>query len=496
VVLRRHLPRTLVALAASGAALLAAVRAPEVGATASGPAQPVHVRILGINDLHGHLDPTDLGGRSAGGVAWLASWLDSRSPDGTPTIRVTAGDSPGASPLISAHFHDEPAVEALNLMHFDVGTVGNHDFDEGPAEMLRLVGGGGGFAGADFPYIAANALDADTGRPVLPPYVVVERAGVRIGFIGVTTRASARWLLPRYASQLRFADISETVNRYARELQAQGVQSIVVLAHAGGVQESAVAGSGEIVDETREMSDAVDAVVSGHTHTVIDLNVGHKLVTQAASFGTAFDQIDLTIDPRTADVVKARAQIVRTWDDAPGIRPDPRLAAMVEGYRDRLGDLATQTLAYAPEPITRAPGQGSPNRLGTLVAESERSAAHADIAFVAPDWVRADLPAGRLSYADLFEVQPFGNELIRMTMSGADLQAVLDQQRAPGQPLLIAGGLPQTIDPGADYTVVACDFLASGGEGFSAFTRGRDRTPAGKDIDALVAYAERLLPAP
>ncbi|MFL5839334.1 MAG: bifunctional metallophosphatase/5'-nucleotidase [Thermoleophilaceae bacterium] len=494
--LRRHLPRALIALAASGAALLAAVRAPEVGATASGPARLVHVRVLGINDLHGHLDPTDVGSRAAGGVAWLASWLDSRSADGTPTIRVTAGDSPGASPLISAHFHDQPAVEALNLMHFDVGTVGNHDFDEGPAEMLRLVRGGDGFAGADFPYVGANALDADTGRPVLPPYVVVERAGVRIGFIGVTTRASARWLLPRYASQLRFADISDTVNRYARELQDQGVQSIVVLAHAGGVQESAEAATGEIVDETREMSDAVDVVVSGHTHTVIDLHVAHKLVTQAAAFGTAFDQIDMTIDPRTADVVSARADIVRTWDDAPGIRPDPLLAAMVEGYRDRLGELVTRTVAYAPEPIMRTPGEDSPNRLGTMVADSERAAAHADIAFVAPAWVRADLPAGRLTYADLFEVQPFGDELIRMTMSGGDLQAVLDEQHTPGQPLLIASGLPQEIDPRANYTVVVCDFLASGGEGFSGFTRGRERAAAGKDIDALVDYAERLLPPP
>jgi 5'-nucleotidase len=169
---------------------------------------------------------------------------------------------------------------------------------------------------------------------------------------------------------------------------------------------------------------------------------------------------------------------------------------MVEGYRDRLGELATRTLAYAPEPITRTPGAGSVNRLGTLVAESERAAAHADVGFVPPDWVRADLPAGRLTYADLFDVQPFGNELIRMTMSGSDLQAVLDEQDAPGQPRLISSGVPEQVDPGADYTVVASDFLAAGGEGFKAFRRGRDSRPAGKDIDALVAYAERVLPAP
>lgn len=496
MVLRRHLPRTLVALAATGAALLAAARAPEVGAQTSGPVRLVHVRILGINDLHGHLDPSDVGGRPAGGVAWLASYLDSRSADGTPTLRVTAGDSAGASPLISAHFHDQPTVEALNMMHFDVGTLGNHDFDEGPAEMLRMVNGGDGFTGAGFPYVAANALDAATGRSLLPPYVVLERAGVRIGFIGVTTRASSRWLLPQYASRLRFADISDTVNRYARELKAQGVQTIVVLAHAGGVQESADAASGEIIDETRQMTDAVDVVVSGHTHTLINVRVGHKLVTQAQCYGMAFDQIELTIDRRTDDVVDAAADVVRTSNDAEGLKPDPALAAMVDRYRARLGELATRPVAFAPEPITRAPGDGSANRLGAIVADSERAAAHADVAFVAPDWVRADLPAGRLTYADLFDVQPFGEDLVRMTMSGASLQAVLDRQNDPGEPELIASGLPNPIDPDADYTVVASEFLAAGGEGFSAFARGRDRTREGKDIDALVDYAERIWPLP
>jgi 5'-nucleotidase len=480
------LPRTLVALAAAGAALLAAARAPAVRATPA-PAGIAHVRILGINDLHGHLDPSDVGGRAAGGVAWLSSWLDSRGGGGIPTVRVTAGDSPGASPLISARFHDQPAVEALNLMHFDVGTLGNHDFDEGPGEMLRLVRGGDGFGGADFPYVAANALDAQTRRPVLPPYVVLERAGVKIGFIGVTTRASARWLMPQYARRLQFADISDTVDRYASELETRGVRAIVVLAHAGGVQESDEAGSGEIFHETRQMTDAVDAVVSGHTHTLINVRVGHKRVTQAVAFGTAFGEIDMSIDRRTGDVLETGADIVHAWDDR--VEPDPRVAKMVERYRARLGDLATRPIAFAPAPITRQPEPDGISELGRLVADSERATAHAQIALVPPDWIRADLPAGRLTYADLFDVQPFGNELIRMKMSGADLRAVLDEQSAPGQPELIASGLPARIEPHEDYSVVAGEFLAAGGEGFSAMTRGTDRRRVGKDVDALAAHA-------
>ncbi|HEX4735836.1 MAG TPA: CapA family protein [Thermoleophilaceae bacterium] len=280
----------------------------------------MHVRILGINDLHGHLDPEVVDGRRVGGVAWLSSWLD-RASAGVPSIRVTAGDSPGASPLISGWFHDRPAIEALNLMHFDVATVGNHDFDEGPGEMERLAGV------SDFPYVGANAVDRASGRPLLAPWVVVERAGVKVGFIGVTTTSSGRWLMPRYARRLAFTDISDTVNRYAAELQARGVHAIVVLAHAGGVQETDTEASGEIVGETRQMSDAVDAVVAGHTHTLMNLRVAGKPVTQAVSYGTAFDQIDLWIDPRTDDVVSrvdGRAAHV-------GRRGDTRPARGVDG---------------------------------------------------------------------------------------------------------------------------------------------------------------------
>ena len=483
----RHWPRALVAFLATSAALLSAARAPEVGATESpGLGGAVHVRVLGINDLHGHLDQTAIGDRRAGGVAWLSSWLDSRS-QGVPSIRVTAGDSPGASPLISGHFHDRPAIEALGLMHFDVGTVGNHDFDEGPDEMERLAGLAG------FPYVGANVIDAASGRPLLPPYTVVRRAGVRVGFIGVTTPSSARWLMPEYARRLRFADISDTVNRYAAELDAQGVHAIVVLAHAGGVQETDSGGSGEIVDETRQMTDSVDAVVAGHTHTLMNLRVGRKLVTQAVAFGTAFDQLDLWIDRAGGEVVDETAEVPRTWDDE--VTPDPRLTAMVEAHRARLGDLATRALASVPEPITRTPGPDSANELGWLVAESQRRAAHADIAFVPPDWVRSDLPAGDITYADLFEVQPFGNDVVRMRMSGADLEAVLQEQELPGQPRLVNAGLPAEIDPAASYTVAASGFLAAGGEGFAEFRRGTGRATFGKDVDALAALiAERYPP--
>jgi 5'-nucleotidase len=204
------------------------------------------------------------------------------------------------------------------------------------------------------------------------------------------------------------------------------------------------------------------------------------------SFGTAFDQLELWIDPASDEVVASSADVPRTWNDE--VRPDRKVAAMVEHYRAQLGDLATRPIAAVREPITRTPGPHGGNELGWLVAESQRLAAHADIAFVPPDWVRSDLPAGPLSYSDLFEVQPFGNDVVRMRMTGADIDAVLHQQEEPGQPELVAAGLPSAIDDHASYVVAASNFLASGGEGFTAFTRGTERTLVGKDIDALAGF--------
>ena len=222
------------------------------------PSAVVKLRLLGVNDFHGHLEPPEPG---VGGAAWLAGHLDEASIPGH-TIRVHAGDMVGATPLISSWFHDEPAIEAANAMRFDVGTVGNHEFDEGRDELVRLIRGGGRtgaaglkpdatgtlvntsspeFPGAAFPYVAANTVEREGGQLVLPPYRVLERAGVRVGFIGVTTPSTPRWVLPRFADRFRFLDISDTVNRWVRELQRRGVQAIVVLAHSGAPSQEGTA---------------------------------------------------------------------------------------------------------------------------------------------------------------------------------------------------------------------------------------------------------------
>src|SRR5829696_6036460 len=309
---RRHL---LPGAAAFAAALLVALLGLNAGADQPDAAKrpgTVELQLLGVNDFHGHLEPPE---PNVGGAAWLGAWLN-RTATSHPerTIRVHAGDMVGASPLISSHFKDEPTIEATNHMGFDVGTPGNHEFDEGGAEALRLV------RRARYPYIAANTEARDGGDLILPPYKIVERAGVKVGFIGVATTDTPYFLLSEYASQFRWTDLSDAVNRYVPELQRQGVQAIVVLAHAGAFQQGDDA-AGEVVNEARQMSDAVDVVVAGHTHSRLNLDVGGKLVVEALSYGVAFDRVRITVDRATGDVV-ARSALVMPTRHA-GIKPDP-----------------------------------------------------------------------------------------------------------------------------------------------------------------------------
>jgi 5'-nucleotidase len=506
--------------------------------TAARPTGQAHIRLLGVNDFHGTLESPGAqrrgrDGRSVplGGAAVLESHLD-RAAAAAPgrTIRVHAGDMVGATPLVSSHFHDEPAVRAMNLMEFDVGTVGNHEFDEGATEMLRLLRGGRrrgraalkrdargrlvntsspSFPGANFPYVAANTVDR-RGRLLLTPYRIVKRAGVKVGFIGVTTDTTPRYLLARHSRPLRFLDISSAVNRWVPKLRGAGVRAIVVLAHSGAAPVRGPEGArGEIVAEARQMSDDVDVVVAGHTHTELNVRVGGKLVVEALSYGTAFDRVDLKVDRRSGEVVRKSATVPRTWADE--VEPDPSTEALVRRYANLVAPLARRGLGRASRYISRpAPGAGGRGAgLAELAAHAQREAAGADIAFLNPGNLRSDLPAGPVTYADLFAVQRYEHVILRMEMKGADVEAVLRQQYEAGAPVrLHVSGLRWTedsgsvtnirtadgspLDPSATYTVAANELLATG-ERFSVLRdRGRAKRPVGTDLDALARKIERL----
>jgi 5'-nucleotidase len=483
----------------------------------------VHLRLLGVNDFHGTLEPPGslrrrADGRriSVGGAATLESHLDRAALPGR-TVRVHAGDMVGASPLISSHFHDEPSVEAMNLMGFDVGTLGNHEFDEGPAELMRLLRGGrrrgaaalkrdargrlrntssSSFRGAAFPYVAANTVDR-RGRLLLPPYRIVTRAGVKLGFIGVTTETTPDYLLARHRSGLRFLDISRAVNRWVPALRRRGVRAIVVLAHSGAFHLGPTRAAGEIVDEARQMSDDVDVVIAGHTHSRLNLRVGRKLVVEAFSYGTAYDKVDISVDRRSGEVLASRAETPRTWSDQ--VAPDREVASLVRRYARLVAPLAGEVLGSAPGGLAREEG------LGELVAEAQRALAHADIAVVNPGNMRSDLDPGRVTYEGLFDVQRYEHRIVRLDMTGAQVRALLQEQFESIPPvrlhvsglryeetngrvgrIMLAGG--RELDPTATYAIAANELIATG-ERFDALREGaRRRRPVGTDLEALARF--------
>jgi 5'-nucleotidase len=460
---RRHL---LPGASAFAAALLVALLGLNAGADApesQSGAGTVELQLLGVNDFHGHLEPPE---PDVGGAAWLGAWLN-RAAMSHPerTIRVHAGDMVGASPLISSHWHDVPTIEATNLMRFDVGTLGNHEFDEGGAEALRLV------HLAHYPYIGANTVTRDGGDLILPPYKIVERDGVKVGFIGVTTTDTPYFLLSEYARQFRWTDLSDAVNRWVPELQRQGVQAIVVLAHAGAFQTGDDA-AGEVVDEARQMDPAVDVVVAGHTHSRLDLDVDGKLVVEALSYGVAFDRVNITVDRATGDVVDKSALVMPTRHE--GIKPDPDLLTLVESYRKRVAPLANKVVGDTDHALDN-------EAVDRIAVDAQRAFAGADIAFLNPGNTRSDIDAGPITYSDAFEVQAYEHPVWRIHMLGADLINVEAEQ--PG--LLVSG--PSELRPDVVYTVAVNGIVA----GRPPFDAGTDREKVGTDLQALVAWLQK-----
>jgi 5'-nucleotidase len=452
------------------------------------PGGLVKIRLLGVNDLHGHLDAPRPG---LGGAAWLKAHLD-RATVQDRTIRVHAGDMIGATPLISSWFHDEPTMEAGNVLGFDVGTLGNHEFDEGGDELIRMLGGGRRtgpealkrdaegqlvntssprYAGAAYPYIAANTVDREGGLDV-PPYAVIERAGVKVGFIGVTTPSTPKFLLDRYAERFRFTDISEAVNRWVAVLRGRGVRTIVVLAHAGGPSQdesNAPDFVGEIIEEAREMSSEVDVVIAGHSHSRLDIRVpnaggtGDKLIVEALSYGIAYDLVDLTIDQRTGDVVAKTGRVPGTPHD---IAPDQRMKALVDGYRTRVAPLAARVLASTDTALTRAAGE-----LGRLVADAEREFAETDAAVVSHGALRADIDAGPITYGEVAEALAYDHPVTRVELTGRELEALAAEAG------FYSG--PEQLDPSRAYTVAASEMVLPHGR------------PVGTEVEAMTWYLQR-----
>lgn len=504
---------------------------------------PVTVMLAAINDFHGNLElpagglPEVSAGKitrtPSGGVARLATLLERLRTQHPHFAFVAAGDLVGASPLASGYFDDEPAIEAMNSLGLDMNGVGNHEFDRGRDELLRLQSGGcpregcksgQAFGGAKFQFLAANVRVRDTGKTLFAPYAIRKFGGIQVAFIGVTLKSTPAILSPKAVAGLEFLDEADTVNNLVPELKRAGVEAIVVLIHQGGFQRGGPNDCtdfrGPIIDIVKRFDRAVDAVISGHTHQAYICRIEGRLLTSAGSFGRALTAIELTLDRATRDVMSASAvnHVVRT--DVP---EHPLLAALAMRQAqllkklDRIVGRITQTISN----VQNADGE-SP--LGQLIADAQLEAtrdAGAEVAFMNPGGIRVPIDYtgdGAVTYSALYAVQPFGNHLVTLTLSGKEVLQLLEQQwsvnglrrlqiskgsgfawnpgapagaRIPRDSVVING---QRIQLDRDYRITVNNYLADGGDNLPILREGRNPVAGVLNLDALVDYFERRSP--
>jgi 5'-nucleotidase len=534
------------------ALVLVMVTAMSVGAVPSGT---VDVQILALNDFHGNLLPPSgssgrVGAIDAGGVEYLATHISNLRALNPNTVVVSAGDMIGASPLLSALFHDEPTIEAFNLIGLDFNAVGNHEFDEGWDELVRMQEGGchpvdgcldgDDFAGANFQFLAANVVRKDNGKTIFPAYKTRSFAGAKIAFIGMTLEGTPLIVSPAGIAALNFLDEATTVNALVPQLKAKGIETIVVLIHEGGVQvpisspyNSCVGISGPIVDIVNNLDDEVDVVISGHTHQPYNCIIDGKIVTSAFSFGRLVTKVDLTIDRATGEVVTMVADNRIVTRDVPKAS---LLTALIAKYNALAAPLANRVIGQITADILRAQNPAGESALGDVIADAQLYATapvgfgEAVAAFTNPGGIRADLTYassaagegdGNVTFGESFTVQPFGNSLVTMTLTGAQIERVLEEQfvgctLGTARILQVSagftytwnslGGICDKVDPAsisingvpldlsANYRITVNSFLAEGGDSFPTLALGTNRLGGEVDTDAIERYLTDFSP--
>ena len=508
---------------------------------------PVTVKVLAINDFHGNLlppaggirikDPADAAktvNLPAGGAEHMATAVAELRRKNPNHVFVAAGDLIGASPLLSALFRDEPTIQALSLMGLEASAVGNHEFDRGRAELLRLQRGGchpedgckgpSPFTGATFKYLAASTLDEASGATLFPPYFVKHFEGIPVAFIGLTLKDTPSIVVPSGVRGLTFRDEAQTVNELVPVLRKQGIEAIVLLIHEGGLPSGdyneCPGISGPIVDIVKKLDRGVGPVISGHTHRAYICRIDGRLVTSGDKFGTIVTEIDLVLDPKSGAVTSASANnvIVRTDRFA----KDAAQAQLIAAYEPLAAPLAKRVIGRIAAPLTRDESAAGEMPVGQVVADAQLAATRAAadggarLALMNPGGLRAPLnPAagGEVRYEDLFAVQPFYNNLVTLTLSGAQLLQVLEAQwlnqprprilqvsngfaytwdaaRPPGARVVPGSATlnGRALDAGADYRVTVNSFLAGGGDNFAVFKQGRDVRTGAMDVDAFEQY--------
>ncbi|WP_063051049.1 bifunctional metallophosphatase/5'-nucleotidase [Nocardia arthritidis] len=499
------------------------------------PAQPDEVHLFGFNDLHGNLQPPNgsngkIGRYDAGGAAYLATHLARLKAAYPSSAVLAAGDNIGASPLVSSLFHDEPTIDFLNNVGVAASAVGNHEFDDGVRELTRLQQGGcawdgcspgAPFTGAKFPYLAANVTDAQGNPPpALRPWTLLEVSGHRIGVVGTVTPDTANIVLPEGIRGYLFGDQAAAINRYVPEMKAAGAEAIVALMHDGGSQRPEqdapldYNGCANVTPNVTELAERVDpavrAVFTAHSHQPYVCTTGGKVITQASSYGRLITDVTLRFGPDGVQASALNRVVTRE------VTPDAPTTALIDFYTEQSRPRAGRVVGASAALLPHDPSPAGTSPLGDVIADSMLSATAgpgaAVAAFMNPGGVRADLRQGPITYGDIFTVQPFGNQVVTVTLTGSQILRLLEQQwNNPGKPTILSlagigyaysdtaptgakviansvriGGQP--LNPVAAYRVTTNNFLASGGDGFTVFTEGVDTAVGPTDLDAFETF--------
>jgi len=514
---------------------------------------PVTINLVAMNDFHGNLEasryvPTGADGAKekavrAGGLEAVAAALQAWRKEDPELLFVSAGDLVGGSPAMSSLWADEPTIEAMNMLNLRASAVGNHEFDAGRKELLRQQHGGcdsprpakacqmsKDFKGASFTYLAANVIDSATGKPFIPGFRIEEVKGVKVGLVGVVLQGADSVVMASGIAGLKFGDEAEAINKAIPAMRAQGADVIVALVHEGGttregpLQPGCTGLEGAIVDIVRKLDPAIKLVISGHTHQGFLCQVDGRTVTQAASAGHLLTRISMKVDPRTDTVSELQARnLVMTQDLYPA---DPRMTAFVASVKERSrAALARPMAKLASAPVLRKKNEAGESPLGGLIADAVLAATReqgAQIGFMNEGGIRKDLEAGEGNVASFGQTQavlPFGNTLVVMDLSGAQLRNLLEQQwarpaasdtsmlqvsrgfsyqwdaRRPVGSRVVPGSIKLdgvAIEDGKTYRVVANNFLAEGGDNFPEFAKGIKRVETGLlDLDAFTEYLKK-----
>jgi len=521
----------------------------------------LEVQLLGFNDYHGHVKTDAVGfGVTEGGGEYLSAKLAELREGKEHSITVAAGDLIGGSPAFSGLFHDEPSVESLNAMGLDISSVGNHEFDEGVVELLRMQNGGchpedgcyfpgQPYAGADFKWLAANVVsEADGNTTPLPAYWIEKIEGVKVGFIGMTLEGTDAIVAAAGIQGWDFLDEAETANNLVPLLQDQGVSAIVVLLHEGGNQVPSPGDynacenfEGPVAAINAALDPEIDVMITGHTHQPYNCRLpdaagNDRIVTSAYQYGRVVTEVTLVLDRKTKDVDRAKSTAYNHAVVRDELTADPAVTTVIDKWQPLYDSFANEVVGSITEDINRGgdptgSDRGVESSAGNLVADAQFWATRnfgSQVAFMNPGGVRSDLDYaqsgtegdGNVTFGEAFTFQPFNNGLEVLTMTGAQIVAVLEEQcqpvADPGDRAFLHLGVSEgftydltrnfavdgsctadisnvqlngvPLDMNADYLVAVNSFLADGGDNFTTFTEASARVTWGLDLDALTTY--------